>query len=58
MRNYGGEDISSYADAPSSHRREVTALAQTLWAIGQVVAEREPWVTGQCERLEKNYPGS
>lgn len=31
----------------------MTTLAQTLGATGQVVAERELWVRGQCERLEE-----
>lgn len=53
MRNQGGKGISGQADTPSSHRPETTALAQTLWAKGQVVAEREPWVRGQCEHLEE-----
>ncbi|XP_074168450.1 laminin subunit beta-2 [Rhinolophus sinicus] len=34
-------------------RREMTTLAQTLGATGQVVAERELRVRGQCERLEE-----
>lgn len=38
---------------PSSCRRKVTALVQTLWATGQFVAEREPWVRRQCEQLEE-----
>ncbi|KAJ8791908.1 hypothetical protein J1605_004133 [Eschrichtius robustus] len=37
----------------SGLRPETTTLAQTLWAKGQVVAEREPWVRGQCEHLEE-----
>ncbi|XP_057560576.1 laminin subunit beta-2-like [Hippopotamus amphibius kiboko] len=37
----------------SGLRTETTTLAQTLWATGQVVAEGEPWVRGQCERLEE-----
>lgn len=28
-------------------------LAQALWVTAQVVAERESWVRGQCERLEE-----
>lgn len=30
----------------------MTSLTQTLWATGQVVTEREPWIREQCERLE------
>lgn len=46
-----GEDLVSHADALSSCRTEVTILAQTLWAPGQAVAESEPWLRRQCERL-------
>ena len=53
MRNQGGKGISGQTDTPSSHRPETTTLAQTLWAKGQVVAEREPRVRGQCEHLEE-----
>ncbi|XP_036122210.1 LOW QUALITY PROTEIN: laminin subunit beta-2-like [Molossus molossus] len=34
-------------------RKKMTARAQTLRALAQVVAESEPWVRRQCERLEE-----
>lgn len=41
---------------PPSCRRKVIAFVQTLWAIGQFVAEREPWVRRQCAQLEELSP--
>nr|KAF6335431.1 hypothetical protein mPipKuh1_008104 [Pipistrellus kuhlii] len=36
-----------------SHGTAVTALAQSLMAPGQAVAQSEPWLERQCERLKE-----